>query len=157
TAAVVKKELTAAPVFARLLERAARAMERAGKRLESMARNPPPVAELPDAEANRDQGEAIRRLDQLLASLQEAHNEPRPLSRGQGGGQQGDMGNGPPPGDDSLPPLAQLRLLRSLQKEVNDRTEAFRKKHPDLDKLGPKEKAELQEIRREQKEVADLL
>ena len=50
-----------------------------------------------------------------------------------------------------------LKLLRSLQKEVNDRTKAFMERHPDPKKLGPKEKAELQEIRREQKEVADLL
>jgi hypothetical protein len=47
--------------------------------------------------------------------------------------------------------------LRALQKEVNDRTEDFRKKHPNADNLGPKEKAELQEILQEQKEVADLL
>ena len=53
--------------------------------------------------------------------------------------------------------MAQLKLLRSMQKEVNERTEAFKKAHPDLTKLGPKDKAELQEIRREQKEVADLL
>ena len=56
-----------------------------------------------------------------------------------------------------MPPLAQLKLLRAMQQEVNTRTEAFRKAHHDASKLGPKEKAELDDIRREQKEVGDLL
>lgn len=157
TAALVKKELSAAPVYARLLDLATRAMGRAGDRLGVLVRESPEPAALPDAEVLREQGEAIRRLDQLLASLKEAQEEPRPLSRGdEGGGGEGGGGGGPPR-DDSLPPLAQLRLLRSLQKEVNDRTEAFRKEHPDADKLGDREKGQMQELRREQKEIADLL
>ena len=44
-----------------------------------------------------------------------------------------------------------------MQNEVNARTEAFRKAHPDPAKLAPKQQAELQDIRREQKEVGDLL
>jgi hypothetical protein len=156
TAAVAKKELSAAPVFARMLERAARAMDQAGARLGAMAKDQPPIDALPDEEAGRLQRLALRRLGQLLDSLKESQEEPAPLSRAQGedGGAEEDAG---PPGDDSLPPMAQLKMLRSMQKEVNERTEAFRKKHPNPERLLPKEKAELQEIRREQKEVADLL
>lgn len=158
TVALVKKELSAAPVYARLLERAARAMERAGERLGTLVRESPEPQTLPDADVVRDQGEAMRRLDQLLASLKEAQEEPRPLSRGGGEGEgAGEGGPNGPPRDDSLPPLAQMRLLRSLQKEVNDRTEAFRRQHPDAEKLSEADKVQLQELRREQKEVADLL
>jgi hypothetical protein len=44
-----------------------------------------------------------------------------------------------------------------MQKEALDRTTEFNKKHPDPAKLDDKQKAELQDIQREQKEVADLL
>lgn len=157
TAGVAKKDLTSAPVFARLLERSAKAMARASDRIAALRQQTPPLEALPDAELKSEQARALRCLDQLLASLKDADDDPRPLSRGgdEGGGDGG--GGGGPQGDDSLPPLAQLKLLRALQKEVNDRTEDFRKKHPNADNLGPKEKAELQEILQEQKEVADLL
>ena len=59
--------------------------------------------------------------------------------------------------DDSVPPLAQLKVLRTMQKEVNDRTAAFQKDHPDATKFGDKEKAEMQDIRKEQQDVIDLL
>ena len=40
---------------------------------------------------------------------------------------------------------------------MNQRTEAFAKKHPDTDKLPEPAKKELETIRRDQAEVADLL
>ena len=82
-----------------------------------------------------------------LSALRDLHQD------GEGQGE----GMGGPEGDDSLPPLAQLKLLRAMQKEVNEKTAAFRKPHPDLDNLSARDRKELDEIRREQKEVADLL
>ena len=38
------------------------------------------------------------------------------------------------PGD-GIPPLAQLKLLRDLQKDINQRTETFKNQHPDPKKL----------------------
>jgi hypothetical protein len=158
TETVAKKDLSSAPVFAKLLGRAARAMSEAGQRAAAIRETPPALDAIPDADLSRLQAEALRRLDQLLSSLKDAQNEPRPLSRagdrGAGGDDEGGGGGG---GDDSLPPLAQLKLLRAMQNEVNARTEAFQKAHPDPAKLGPKQQAELQDIRREQKEVGDLL
>jgi hypothetical protein len=152
----LKKDLSAAPIFARMVERSARAMDDAGKRLVELAKEPPDLQTLPDAEAARFQELALRRLNQLLDSLKESLDNPTPLSRGpQGGDEDGGMGG--PSGDDSLPPMAQLKLLLAMQKEVRARAEAFKKKHPNLANLGPKEKTELDDIRREQKEVADLL
>jgi hypothetical protein len=44
-----------------------------------------------------------------------------------------------------------------MQKEVKDRTEAFRKDHLDPTKYGDKEKAELKDLSRAQQDVYDLL
>ncbi len=155
-----KKHLQGTPVFAKQLELAAEAMEKAGRRLHEMAKEPPALAGLPDEDVARSQAEAVRRLAQLLEAVKDAQNAPQPLNKG-GGGEKADGGDaeegGNRRGDDSLPPLAQLRLLRRMQKEVNDRTEAFNKNRPDREKLGAKEKAELESVRRDQKEVADLL
>jgi DNA repair exonuclease SbcCD ATPase subunit len=158
TAEVARRDLGAAPVFAKLVRRSAEAMEHAGRRFATMVKAPPAARSLPDAEAAKQQGLALRRLKQLLDALKDAQAEaPRPLTRpgGNPGREPGPGGNRG--GDDSIPPTAQLKLLRAMQKELNERTEAFRKKHPDLEKLGPKEKAELRGLRQEQKEIADLL
>ena len=161
TEAIAKKDLSAAPVFARVLQRASRAMDEAGTRAAAMVTDPPGLDAIPDIELKRLQSEALRRLDQLLSALKDSENDPRPLSRSGGGGGGGDgedeSGGDGGGGDDSLPPLAQMKLLRAMQQEINARTEAFRKVHPDPAKLGPKEKSELDDIRREQKEVGDLL
>ena len=75
---------------------------------------------------------------------------------GQGGGQPGGGGQGGAE-NDGIPALAQYKLLRNLQAEVNQRTEEFGKQHPDPKKYTDKEKTELQGIRREQQEIASLL
>jgi len=72
-----------------------------------------------------------------------------------GGGQQGG-GSQPRGGQDGIPPLAELKVLRSLQKEINDLTENFGKQHPNRDKLTDPEKRELDNLSKEQKELADL-
>jgi hypothetical protein len=48
-------------------------------------------------------------------------------------------------------------MLRDMQQDINRRTEAFRKTHPEADKLNEAAKAELQTITRDQKDVAELL
>jgi hypothetical protein len=156
TDSIARKELAGAPVFSKLLQRAARSMNQAGLRAQEMRQMLPPVDQLPDAELARHQDDAQRRLVQLLESLKEAEGEERPLGNppGQQGEDDDDAGGG---GDDSLPPLAQLRLLRNLQEEINKRTSDFARRHPNLENLQPKAQAELDDIRREQKEVADLL
>jgi hypothetical protein len=66
------------------------------------------------------------------------------------------VGGGQSPGD-SIPPVAQLKLLRDMQVDVKKRTEAFARQHPDLNRLGDKDRAELQSIRREQQDLRELL
>jgi hypothetical protein len=53
--------------------------------------------------------------------------------------------------------LAELKLIRAMQKDVKDRADVFRKKHPELDKLTNQDKLELKSIIRDQKDVADLV
>ena len=60
------------------------------------------------------------------------------------------------PGD-GIPPLAQLKLLRAMQAEVNEQTKDFAKKHPDPAKLTDAENKEIEGLRREQKSIADLI
>jgi DNA repair exonuclease SbcCD ATPase subunit len=162
TARVAEEKLAGAPVFARVLEHSAQAMERASDHLQKHAKLAfqEKKPETPDgAEAARLQKDALRRLDQLLEALKEATDQPMRGGRGGGGGGDGGDGGGGGGGapGDGIPPLAQLKLLRQMQAEVNQRTEAFHKQHPDLAKLAPERQAELQAIEREQREVANLL
>lgn len=65
----------------------------------------------------------------------------------------------PPSGnanDDAISPLAQVKLLRVLQAELNERTAAFARAHPNLDKLNDDEREELQELERAQREIGTL-
>jgi hypothetical protein len=50
-----------------------------------------------------------------------------------------------------------LKLLHSLQEEVNQETEVFDKRHPDPTKLNDKELKQLQTIQANQQEIAELL
>ena len=62
-----------------------------------------------------------------------------------GGGAGGSGGGGgSDAGDNSVPPTAQLKMLRKLQEDVNRCTEAFVKEHPDSKKVDDKAKAELE-------------
>ncbi len=161
---VATKRLTGAPVFARLMRRAAEAMSDAGKRMDDLfeeLKNPENVdlKKLPDAELARRQELALRRLTQVVDALKEAAEKMEQQTRsggGGGGGEGGEGGGGGAPGD-GIPPVAQLKLLRDLQKDINQRTEAFKKEHPDPKNLQEKDRAELQAIRKDQQDVAELI
>ncbi len=157
TAETASKELSAAVVFARTIRRAAEAMNLAADRLDEVRTQLPAPEALPDVEAERLHNEALRRLDQVLDALKSDEGSgPRLAKQNEGGQEGGDEGGGGG-GDDGLPATGELKLLRKLQKEINDRTEAFVKEHPDLTRLDDKDKAALQELRRDQQDVAELL
>jgi DNA repair exonuclease SbcCD ATPase subunit len=153
---LAKKKLEGAPVFSRLLQKTGDVMEDAAQRLKDH-REQAKDGGKPESEAGTDaarlQKEALARLEGVLQTLKEEQNAP--MGGGGGGGGGGGAGGG---GDGSeIPPLAQLKLLRQMQVDVNKQTEDFRKAHPDLTKLDDKSKTELQQIRRAQQEVAELL
>jgi hypothetical protein len=155
------KDLTAAPVFARLLRKAAESMRRATEEMtahqKAMAQKN--LVELkkdasPATSAERMQKLAQHRLQQILDALK--IDEGTPI-RGANNQRPMDGSGGRRAVGDGIPPLAQLKLLRALQAEVNERTKEFAKKHPDEKKLTEDEKKELEAIRREQREIAELV
>jgi hypothetical protein len=155
TADAARKELTGTPVFARLVQRSAEAMAEAGRRVDELTNRGRQQADtLPDAELGRLQQEALRRLDQVLAALKEDEGRGPRRSAAAGGGGGGSGGGGE---DDGIPPTAQLKLLQALQRDINKRTEAFAREHPDPDRHDDKERAELKALQRDQQDVAELL
>jgi hypothetical protein len=151
---VAKKELTAVPVFARLVKRSAESMEQAGERLDGLKASDPRSEDLPDAEAARLQARSVRRLDQVIESLKDENAGKLSRSASSSGGGSGGSDGG---ADNSLPPTAQLKVLRKMQEEVNQRTKTFGEEHPGGKDLDDKAKVELQSIQIDQKDVAELL
>jgi hypothetical protein len=160
TEELAEKRLTKAPVFARLMRRAGEAMSQASERMGTVAKQPVEPARLPDAETARLQQLAQRRLTQVVDALKEAAENMRQQAKGGGGGGGGeggdDAGKSRPPSD-GIPPLAQFKLLRDLQKDINQRTETFKKQHPNPKELVENDKAELESIRKDQQDVAELI
>ena len=163
TAILADKKLTEAQVFSRMLQKSARAMKESGAKFKERAKEANTVdgrLDLTPAEdAVKSQKEALRRLDQLLDTLKE---EPGMAMRPPGGGNRGSSGQSGEEGSsaragDGLPPLVQYKLLRTIQSEINKRTEEFARQHPDTTKLTEKDQAELQAIQKEQEEVRGLL
>ncbi len=141
-----KEVLTSAPVFALTLTRAISNMERAAERLgERQA----------DAETQAAEQAAIDRFAQLLDALKSDPNnqqdEQNEQQQGEGGGQQG----GPP--RDGIPPIAQLKMLRSLQIEINQRTTELAELQKRAERLSPAQQNELKSLADEQGTLADLV
>jgi hypothetical protein len=156
TAKLAKDKLSDTLVFSRIMKKASKAMEQAGDRLTERYKRSKdkPEDTKPDEETVKLQQEAVRRLDQLLEAIKQ---EPGVPQRAMGPGDEPNGPSGNQPGGDIIPPLAQLKLLRAMQVEINKKTEDFARQHPDPKQLTEKDKAELQAIRRDQQEVADLL
>jgi hypothetical protein len=154
---LAERDLASAEVFARQLRRAAEAMKQSS---ESFIRHAEAMKEklgdtTPATEGERFQKQAQRRLQALVDALKmDDGDQVRPA----GGANRGDAGGGQSraPGD-GIPPLAQLKLLRAMQVEVNDQTKDFNKEHPDPARLTDAQKKEIEGLRREQKAVADLI
>jgi hypothetical protein len=188
-AAKLAKDLERAHVFAHILQKTAQAMQKAVARMEERKQKVVDErtgrdltkAELEDedkadAETQKCQKEASRRLQRLLDALKQDGGGPPPAAAdkqdqpggegGEGGQQGGDQGGGPPPpNQDGIPTLAEQKALRAEQQEVNERTQDFDKRHPELEKLTDEEKLqklnaadkmELQEIHMDQKKVREL-
>jgi hypothetical protein len=163
TTNLAEKKLSEAQVFGRMLQKSAAAMKQAGAKFKERAVDADDVdgrLDLkPAEEAVELQKDAIRRLDQLLDALKE---EPGRAMRPPGGSNRGNSGQSGEEGSsaragDGLPPLVQYKLLRTIQSEINKRTEEFARQHPDTTKLTEKDQAELQAIQKEQEEVRGLL
>ena len=158
--ALVEKKFENAAVFGRMLRQSADAMELAAKRIDSRldAAEIGPfdqeLEDLADVGIQSQQRLAIKRLDQLLEALKPDKQNPAQGQPPAAGG--GDMPPGMAP-TDQLPPLAQLKALRSLQADIAERTATFDKAHPDRTKLNDDEEAELEALEKMQLDVAELI
>ena len=161
-------EFAPLPVLARLLSDSAAAIDTARERIKTRCDDADLNAFDPDLEAGTDRKVlrpmelALRRLEQLADALKPDDPKKQPKKDGTGQTPPKKDGNNPPqppPGggeQDIIPPLAQLKVLRALQAELNERTAQFAKDHPDLSKLKDDERAELKELEQAQREIAEL-
>lgn len=140
----VIEQLDGAPVFSLTLKRAAENMRTAASRLQALK------TDQPTQEAARA---ASRRFQQLLDSLKadDAKN-----GGGQGGGGGGGGGGGDGGGGDGIPATAQLKMLKTLQQEINDRTESFDELRRRNAKFTPEQEKEVERLASDQGELADL-
>ena len=163
-----EREFTDLPVFARMLKDAAAAMEKAADRAKDRREDADPTLPFdPVLEKVKDDGVrrpmqlAQRRLEQLMDAVKPddpkvdvAKKDGGPKKGGGGAG--GGSGGGGGGDGDVVPPLAQLKALRALQAELNERTAEFAKAHPDPKKLEPDERDELKELEEAQREITEL-
>jgi hypothetical protein len=173
TERLAQEKLAGAKVFAHLLAKSAKAMQQASDRMLGRLDKAQeridngtageetgldvPAEQAADAETQALQRAAIERIDRLLDALKtDSGGAARPPSEKGGGGQPGGGTGGGGAAGETVPPIAQLKALRALQQEVNERTRTFGKQHPEAAKLTKKEEGELQALRQEQVEIADL-
>jgi hypothetical protein len=136
------EKLEGAPVFALTLKRTTENMEDAAHRLQALKT---------DEDTRRAIKAASRRFQQLLESLKP--DKPKPGGKQEGGNQgEGAGGND----GDGIPPAAQVKMLKALQEEINERTEYFDELRRREKGLTAEQDAEIQRLEVEQGTLADL-
>ena len=167
-----EKELEPLPVFKQLTEQAADQTEKSGKlfgerKTEALDNAGQPfdkkAEQATDDRTRRPLRTALRRIDHILESISEKP-KPMPMGGAPMPGMMPEMPGEPPmmPPDGGtmpkgIPPLAQLKALRAIQAEVNERTAALAKIQPDKAKLSDADREELEELEKTQRDVAELL
>ena len=119
------EQLEGAPVFSLTLKRATESMEKAAGRLQAMKT---------DDETQKAVRSASHRFEQLIDSLKA--DDAKQGGQGGGGGGGGGGGAG---GGDGIPATAQLKMLKTLQQEINERTESFDELRRRNQKLSPEQ------------------
>ncbi len=140
-------EFAPLPVFARLLNDSAQAMDTAREKIKARcddadlaAAFDPDLEALNDRKVLRPMELALRRLEQLANALKPDEKK-EPAKKDDPNAPPPKKENNPPANpnnggeQDVVPPLAQLKVLRALQAELNERTAQFAKDHPDPEKL----------------------
>jgi len=103
-------------------------------------------------DVQRRERDALRRLKQLLSSFQQEQDDQQ-----QGEQQPGGAGGGGQGGQQNLRDLAELRLLKLMQQDINARTEALAAKQGGVEQLSPSEREEYAALSREQGHLAELV
>jgi hypothetical protein len=143
----------------RMLERLDQAQERVDNATADSDSNLDVAAEqTAEEDTRRWQRAALERIDRLLDALKPDDDRVArsPSEKGRGGRPGGGKGGSAPAGGESVPPRAQLKALRALQQEINERTKAFDQQHSKSGILTQKEAGVLQALRQEQADIAEL-
>jgi hypothetical protein len=136
------EKLEGAPVFALTLKRAAANMEEVAGRLHTLKT---------DETTQRAAQSAAKRFQQLLESLKPDRAKEGGQQQGGGGG-----GGGGGAGGDGIPPAAQIKMLKALQEEINERTEYYDELRRRKKELTPDQNAEIDRLQTDQGTLADL-
>ena len=133
------------PVFSLILKKAADSMGKASDSLQQLETGKPTQA---------SEKSAAERLQQLIDSLQPDKPKDGEQQQQQQGGeqQQGGQQEG-----DGIPTVAQLKMLKRLQTEINNRTGEYDKMVNGGQKLPLEQKTDLESLKTEQGRLADLL
>ncbi len=137
-----------APVFGLTLKKAQKAMEDAAQRLQDLKTDDTTV---------RAEKLASARFQQLVDSLKpDKAKGGAGQQQQQGGDQQGQGGQQRAQGD-GIPAAAQIKMLKSLQEELNERTDFFDELLRRHKELNPDQTAELDKLHEDQGTLADLV
>jgi hypothetical protein len=141
------EQLEGAPVFTLTLRRAVEEMDDAAIRLQGLKT---------DEETQRAVRSASHRFQQLIESLRSDSDK-----NGQAGGGGGGGGGGGAAGgggnSDGIPPTAQLKMLKTLQKEINEKTEALDELKRRKKELSSAQSKEAEKLAEDQGALADLV
>ncbi len=139
------KKLAAAEVFSLALRGGARDLKLAADLLARQETGQSAMT----AEQN-----ALRRFEQLLSTLASDQDKPGGKKKpggqaGQGGGQQGQQ--------DGIPEIAQLKMLKLMQEEINMRTSDLQERYGKQTELTDIQQREFDNVSQQQGELADLM
>lgn len=151
----IQQQMASAEVFALYLKRLARSLKLASDGLD---------AEQMGEHTQSLENDALKKIESVLAVLKQEKKKPDPAKIAEE--QKEELGQEPqtpddkpeeaqPPGD-SIPQLAQLKLLKAMQEEYLERTESLEKFRDKEGKLPEAMETELTELAREQVELADF-
>ncbi len=140
------QKLSAAEVFALAVKRAAKQMEQAASRLDEKQTGP---------ETQQFEQAAFQRFQELIEALQQEKKEKPADPQEQPPGGNGGAEQSPQPVD-TVAMLAQLKMLRSLQVELNTRLQTLGEKRDSGNPLTAAELEELKGLGEEQGELAEL-
>lgn len=137
----LSSKLTAAKVFVSVLDQAIQDMTSASLLMKERKTDAPTKAHVEGA---------VRRFDQLLDAL-------KPIPPGQGQQQQQQEGGEGSGGQDGIPNIAQIKLLRTLQADLNQRSDELAKSLAGVKAPTPEQQRQLVELARRQGKLAQLI
>lgn len=142
------EQVAAAEVFRRTIQQAAREMRLAAGELERRQTGPP---------AQRPEAAALARFERMLTALKN-DPPPQPPDPPEGeGGEDGGQGGASAPPPDGIPDLAQLKMLKLMQDDLNARTAALEAALRQRPRPTEADRESLSGLSREQQELAELL